>query len=83
MNKPITVQIRETKEALIKVLNDSKMHVAILKPILDELKAEVDRQYAMTEEQETKEYKKAQQGVKQEVKKNHEVEQDIVMEEGE
>ena len=83
MNKPITVQIRETKEALIKVLNDSKMHVAILKPILDELKAEVDRQYAMTEEQETKEYKKAQQGVKQEVKENHEVEQDIVMEEGE
>ncbi len=83
MNKPITVQIRETKEALIKVLNDSKMHVALLKPILDELKAEVDRQYAMTEEQETKEYKKAQQGVKQEVKENHEVEQDIVMEEGE
>ena len=83
MNKPITVQIRETKEALIKVLNDSKMHVAILKPILDELKAEVDRQYAMTEEHETKEYKKAQQGVKQEVKENHEVEQDIVMEEGE
>ena len=83
MNKPITVQIRETKEALIKVLNDSKMHVAILKPILDELKAEVDRQYTMTEEQETKEYKKAQQGVKQEVKENHEVERDITMEEGE
>lgn len=67
MNKPVTVQIRELKEQLIKILNESQVHVALMKPIIDEIKAEVDRQYVMTEEHEMKEYKKSKE-IKQESK---------------
>lgn len=58
MEKPITVQIKEIKEQIIKVLNESRVHVAIMKPIIDDIKMEVDRQYQMVEEQEAEQYKK-------------------------
>jgi hypothetical protein len=69
MNKPITVQIKETKEAVLKALNESKLHVALLKPIVDEIKQDVDRHYHFTEKQEMDAYQKAlKEDIKQETK---------------
>lgn len=71
MNKPITLQVKETKEKLLKVIQESGLHVIALKPITDELKLEVDKHYQITEQKELEAYEKAQAEEKSSEVKTH------------
>ena len=58
MQKPITVQRRETKEKLYEALKESQLHLSVLKPVVDEIQAEIEAQYKALEQRESQEYEK-------------------------
>ncbi|MFY9263785.1 MAG: hypothetical protein WAO49_09175 [Arcanobacterium sp.] len=55
--KPLTVIIEELKGKMIETINEAQIHIAIVKPIVDELKREIDMQYKMAFKQEAEMYK--------------------------
>lgn len=60
MDKPITLQIAETKQAIIDAINDSKLHPFILDTILKDIYNEMHLLYLNQTEQDKKEYAKSQ-----------------------
>lgn len=59
MDKPITLQIAETKQAIIDAINDSKLHPFILHTILKDIYNEMHLLYLNQTEQDKKEYAKS------------------------
>ncbi len=55
--KPLTVIIEELKGKMIETINEAQIHIAIVKPIVDEIKREIDMQYEMAFKQEAEMYK--------------------------
>lgn len=60
MEKPITMQRKETKEKIYKVMQESQLHLALLKPLVDEVQREIEGQYNALEQREAQQYAEAQ-----------------------
>ncbi len=63
MDKPITVQIEETRQTIIDAINNSKLHPFILDTILKDIYNEVHLLFLSQTEQDRKEYTKSQKNV--------------------
>lgn len=63
MDKPITVQIEETRQTIIDTINNSKLHPFILDTILKDIYNEVHLLFLSQTEQDRKEYAKSQKNV--------------------
>lgn len=63
MDKPITVQIEETRQTIIDTINNSKLHPFILDTILKDIYNEVHLLLLSQTEQDRKEYAKSQKNV--------------------
>ncbi len=60
MDKPITIQIEETRQTIIDTINTSKLHPFILDTILKDIYNEMHLLYLSHAEQDKKEYAKSQ-----------------------
>lgn len=58
MNKPLSVAVEDLKQSLIKTINEANLHIALIKPIIEELKRLVDQEYKKVYEQELSLYLK-------------------------
>lgn len=56
MEKPVTVATEELRGQLIANINNSGLHVALIKPIIDELKQVIDLEYGRVYKKELKQY---------------------------
>lgn len=56
MNKPLTVQINETKEKIVNTINESALHPYILNTILKDLYTEMNNVLVSLSNDELKEY---------------------------
>lgn len=60
MDKPITIQIEETRQTIIDAINTSKLHPFILDTILKDIYNEVHLLFLSQTERDKKEYVKSQ-----------------------
>ena len=74
MSKPITIAIEDLEKDLVSVINGAGLHIAVIKPIVDKIKASVDNEYERTKQKEEEEYARSQEVPVQEVIDNKEVE---------
>lgn len=56
MNKPLTIKIEDTKNALVQIINESNLHPYILDSIVGNIYNEVHMVYMQQMQQEKKEY---------------------------
>ena len=61
INKPLSVSLVETKENIIKILNEAYLHPILVEMILDELHTEVKKQVAYISQIENEQYKRQQE----------------------
>lgn len=59
MEKPISMLVTETKANLIKVCNESNLHISVLQLIVKELHSEIDKVAQRCMEDERAEYQSA------------------------
>lgn len=75
MNKPTTLKVKELQEGIIEQINKAGLHVAIVKPIIQEINVLIQQEYERTYKQELEQYKKEQEGeVEQHTVPNEELE---------
>lgn len=60
MEKPLTIQIEETKQTIVDAINNSKLHPFILDSILKDIYNEIHVLYMNQISQEKTEYSKSQ-----------------------
>ena len=56
MDKPLTIKIEDTKNALVQIINESNLHPYILDSIVGNIYNEVHMLYMQQMQQERKEY---------------------------
>lgn len=56
MDKPLTIKIEDTKNALVQIINESNLHPYILDSIVGNIYNEVHMVYMQQMQQERKEY---------------------------
>lgn len=59
MEKPITVLINDTKNAIISILNESNLHPILMEQIMNEIHTEVTNVLNQTIKKEKEEYEKS------------------------
>ena len=59
MEKPITVQVNDTKNAIISILNESNLHPILMEQIMNEIHTEVTNVLNQTIKKEKEEYEKS------------------------
>lgn len=59
MEKPITVVVTETKDAIIGILNESNLHPILMEQIMNEIHTEVTNVLNQTVQKEKDEYEKS------------------------
>jgi Mg/Co/Ni transporter MgtE len=75
MNKPLTVAVEQLKQDLINKINEASLHIALVKPVVDELKRLLDQEYERVYRQELVQYSKQEkEEVEQKTVPNEEAE---------
>jgi Mg/Co/Ni transporter MgtE len=75
MNKPLTVAVEQLKQDLINKINEASLHIALVKPVVDELKRLLDQEYERVYRQELVQYlKQEKEEVEQKTVPNEEAE---------
>lgn len=75
MNKPLTVAVEQLKQDLINKINEASLHIALVKPVVDELKRLLDQEYERVYRQELAQYSKQEkEEVEQKTVPNEEAE---------
>ena len=59
MEKPITVLVNDTKNAIISILNESNLHPILMEQIMNEIHTEVTNVLNQTFKKEKEEYEKS------------------------
>lgn len=59
MEKPITLQVNDTKNAIISILNESNLHPILMEQIMNEIHTEVTNVLNQTFKKEKEEYEKS------------------------
>lgn len=59
MEKPITLQVNDTKNAIISILNESNLHPILMEQIMNEIHTEVTNVLNHTIQKEKDEYEKS------------------------
>lgn len=59
MEKPITVQVNDTKNAIISILNESNLHPILMEQIMNEIHTEVTNVLNQIIKKEKEEYEKS------------------------
>lgn len=75
MSKPITIAIEDLEKNLVNVINGAGLHIAVIKPIVDKIKASVDNEYQRTKQKEEEEYARLQEVPEKTVASNEEIEE--------
>lgn len=59
MEKPITLQVNDTKNAIVSILNESNLHPILMEQIMNEIHTEVTNVLNHTTQKEKDEYEKS------------------------
>ena len=59
MEKPITLQVNDTKNAIVSILNESNLHPILMEQIMNEIHTEVNNVLNQTIKKEKEEYEKS------------------------
>lgn len=59
--KPITMIVKELEDRIIKVINDSNLHVALIRPIIKDIYQQIEQEYLITEKREREEFLKKEE----------------------
>lgn len=75
MDKPIILKVQELQKGIIDQINKAGLHVAIIKPIIQEINVLIQQEYEQVYKKELEQYKKKQEGeVEQHTVPNEELE---------
>ena len=54
--KPITMIMREFEDRIVRIINESNLHVALVKPIIKDIYQQIEQEYLLTEQREKEEF---------------------------